>query len=210
MVSGERVEIRPNVARNVALAGGCCLVFVVTGAWMIITQPGLMSLFLGGFVVVFFGSLLTRTPAMARRKVTLALTTDALERVFPQGVATIPWADVAAVGVTSTGGGPRKVGILLHSYDRYVEQMPPELAAYFERGDRFLMSASGVAAVIALGQALGMLTDYGRTRGTASRLALTRERSGYDILLAWSELDRPARDFVALLREHMAAGLHAP
>ena len=79
-----------------------------------------------------------------------------------------------------------------------------ELAAYFERAERFIMSVTGVAAVIALGRALGMFADYSRTRSTAGRLALTRERSGYDILLVWSERDRPARDFVALLHEQIA------
>ena len=48
-----------------------------------------------------------------------------------------------------------------------------------------------------------MLTDYSTTRGMASRLARQREQFGYDVLLVWSELDRPARDFAALLNEHV-------
>jgi hypothetical protein len=203
MVSGERVEIRPNVARNVALLAVGCLAFVVAGAWMAIGQPALEYRFAGVLAVVFFGYGLTRIPALARRKVTLVLTPGALEQVYPQGVATIPWADVAAVGVASTGRGRPMAGILLHSYDRYLGQMPPELAAHTERAARFMKPVAGATAVVAHGQARGMLADYSRTRGMASRLAWQRERFGYDILLGWSELDRPARDFAALLHEHV-------
>ncbi len=118
MVSGERVEIRPNVARNVALLAAGCLAFVGAGAWMAIGQPALEYRFAGVLAVVFFGYGLTRLPALARRKVTLVLTPGALEQVYPQGTATIPWANMADVGVASTGRGPPMAGILLHSYDR--------------------------------------------------------------------------------------------
>ena len=203
MVSGQRVEIRPNVARNVALVTVGCLAFVVPGAWMAVGQTPLGFRFVGVLAVVFFGFCLTRVPALARRKVTIALTPDALEQVYPQGVATIPWADVAAVGVASTPRGRPMAGILLHSYDRYLGQMPPELAARAERIARFMKSVAGATAVIAHGQERRMLTDYTRTGGAASRLAWQRERFGYDILLNWSELDRPARDFAALLHEYV-------
>lgn len=204
MVSGERVEIRPNVARNVTLVAAGCLAFVVAGAWMAIGQSALEYRFAGVLAVVFFGYGLTRIPVLARRKVTLVLTPDALEQVYPQGVATIPWADVAAVGVaSSTRRGRPMAGILLHSYDRYLGQMPPELAAYTERTARFMKPVAGATAVVAHGRARGMLADYTRTRGMASTLAWQREQFGYDILLAWSELDRPARDFAALLHEHV-------
>lgn len=203
MVSGERVEIRPNVARNLALVAAGCLAFVVAGAWMAIGQSALEYRFAGILAVVFFGYGLTRIPALARRKVTLVLTPDALEQVHPQGVATIPWADVAAVGIGSTGRGRPMAGILLHSYDRYLGQMPPALAAYSERRTRFMTLVAAATAVIAHGRARGMLADYSRTRDMASRLAWQRERFGYDILLAWNELDRPARDFAALLHEHV-------
>jgi hypothetical protein len=94
-------------------------------------------------------------------------------------------------------------GILLHSYDRYLGQMPPALAAYTKRHVRFMKPVAGATAVLANRQARGMLTDYSRTRDMASGLAWQRENFGYDILLAWSELDRPARDFAALLNEHL-------
>ena len=203
MVSGERIEIRPNVARNVAFLAVGSLAFVLLGAWMAIGQPVLVYRFVGVLAVVFFGFCLTRVPALARRKVTLVLTPDALEQVYPQGVATIPWADVAAVGVASTTRGRPMAGILLHSYDRYLGQMPPELAARAERAARFMKPVAGATAVIAHGQARGMLTEYSRTGGAASRLAWQRERFGYDILLGWSELDRPAKDFAGLLHEHV-------
>jgi hypothetical protein len=202
MVSGERVEIRPNVARNVAFLAAGGLAFVVAGVWMIIGQSALEYRFVGVLAVVFFGYCLTRIPAVARRKVTLVLTPGALEQVYPQGVATIPWADVAAVGIASARRGRPMAGILLHSYDRYLDQLPPELAAYLERQARFMKPVAAATAVVAHGQA-GMLTDYTRTRGLASRLAWQREHFCYDILLTWNELDRPARDFAALLHEHI-------
>ena len=203
MVSGERVEIRPNVARNVALVAAICLMFVVLGAWMAIGQPALKFRFVGVLAVVVFGYYLTRIPAIARRKVTLVLTPDALEQVYPQGVATISWADVVDVGVTSAGRGRPMAGILLDTYDDYLGQMPPGLAAYLQRDARFMKPVAGVVAVIARGQARRRLTDYSRTRGMASRLAWQREHFGYDVLLNWSELDRPAEDFVTLLHEHI-------
>jgi hypothetical protein len=204
IVSGERVEIRPNVARNVALTATGCLAFVVAGAWMAVAGPALEYRFAGVLAVAFFGWGLTRIPALARRRVTLVLTPDALEQVYPQGVAAIPWADMAAVGIASTGHGRPMVGILLHSYDRYPGQMPPELAAYAERAARFLKLIARATTVLAHGQARGILADYSRTRGTASTLAWQRGRFGYDIVLARTELDRPAREFVALLHEHVA------
>lgn len=202
-MSGERVEIRPNVARNVALAVVGCLAFVALGAWMAIGQSALEYRFAGVLSVVFFGYGLTRVPALARRKVTFVLTPGALEQVYPQGVATIPWADVAAVGVASAGLGRPMAGILLHSYDRYLGQMPPQLVASANRTARFMKPVAWATSLIAHGQGRGMLADYSRTRDMAGRLALQRERFGYDILLAWSELDRPARDFAALLHEHV-------
>ncbi len=203
MVSGERVEICPNVARNVTLLAVGCPAFVAAGAWMAIGQHALEYRFAGVLAVVFFGYGLTRIPVAARRKVTLVLTPGALEQVYPQGVVTIPWADVAAVGVASTGRGRPMAGILLHSYDRYLGQMPPELAAYTERQARFMKPVAVATAVIAHGRERGLLAGYSRTRGMASRLAWQREHFGYDVLLGWGELDRPARDFAALLHEHI-------
>ena len=203
MVYGERLEIRPQVARNAALLAAGCLAFVVIGAWMVFGQPALEYRAGGVLSVVFFGFGLTRIPALIRRKVTLVLTPDALEQVYPQGVMTIPWADVAAVGVTSTGRGRPMAGILLHSYDRYLGQMPAALAAQAERGARFMKPVAAATSVIAGGQSRGMLMEYSRTRGRASRLAWQRDHFGYDVVLGWSELDRPAPDFVALLHEHI-------
>lgn len=203
MVSGERVEIRPHVVRNVVLLAFGCLAFVVLGVWMAIGQSVLTYRFVGILAVVFFGYGLTRLPALARRRVTFVLTPDALELVYPQGVARIPWADVAAVGVAPSGRGRPMAGIRLHTYDRYLGQMPPELAAYDERGARLMKPIAGATAVVARGQDRDALRDYSRTHGKASRLAWQRERFGYDVLLGWHELDRPARDFAALLHEHI-------
>jgi hypothetical protein len=203
MVNGERLEIRPKAARNAVLVAAGCLAFVVMGAWMVFGQRALEYRAVGVLSVVLFGCGLTQIPLLARRKVTLVLTPDALEQVYPQGVMTIPWADVAAVGVTSTGRGRPMAGIRLHSYDRYLEQMPPALAAQAERSARFMKPVAVATAIIAGGQSRGMLMEYSRTHDRASRLAWQRDHFGYDVVLGWSELDRPARDFVALLHEHI-------
>ncbi|HEX9042081.1 MAG TPA: STM3941 family protein [Trebonia sp.] len=202
-MSSERVEIRPNVARNVALLAVGASAFVAAGVWMAIGQSALEYRFVGVLTIVFFGYCLTRIPALAGRKVSLVLTPSGLEQVYPQGVATIPWAEVAAVGVASTGHGRPMAGILLHSYERYLTEMPPKLAAHFERTARFMKPVAAATAFVARGQARGTLADYSRTRGMASRLAWQRERFGYDVLLTWSELDRPAQDFTALLHEYV-------
>jgi hypothetical protein len=94
MVSGERVEIRPKVARNVALLTAGCLAFVVAGVWMAIGQPALEYRFAGVLAVVFFGYGLTRIPALARRKVALVLAPGALEHPAAQ-LRPLPGTDAA-------------------------------------------------------------------------------------------------------------------
>lgn len=202
MTSGQRLEIRPRAVRNVAWVTVGCAAFVAAGIWMVLTEHSLEYRLAGAIAVVFFGFGLLRIPAMARRRLTLALTPDGLEQVHHEGVATIPWADVAAIGVTSAGRGPDMVGILLTSYDRYLERMPPELAAQMTRFTSVMKPIAGENAGVVRGPVRDMVTDLVRARGLAGVLAWQRERFGFDILLSWNELDRPARDFVTLLHQY--------
>lgn len=202
MTSGRRLEIRPREVRNVVRVTVGCAAFVVAGTWMLLTEHALVYRLAGGAAVAFFGLGLLLTPVMARRRLTLALTPAGLEQVRREGVATIPWADVAAVGVASPGRGPDMVGILLTSYDRYLERMPPELAAQMTRFASVMRPVAGEHAGVVHGPVRDMVTDLVRARGLAGVLALHREHFGFDVLLSADELDRPAAEFAALLRQY--------
>jgi hypothetical protein len=46
------------------------------------------------------------------------------------------------------------------------------------------------------------LESFGKVGNLAETLIWARKNYGYDLLLSWAELDRPAKKFVALLEEY--------
>jgi hypothetical protein len=102
------------------------------------------------------------------------------------------------------------VGIRLRSYDRYLDEMPPDVAASAIQGLWYLklmakgalsLDAPGGAGVWAKAQGKS-LESFGKVGNLAQALLWARETCGYDLAFAWSELDRPANKFLGLLEEY--------
>ena len=174
---------------------------------------------LGGLLaIVFFGGGgLVAIPRLLWRKVTLVLTSEGLEQRYPEGSAHIPWQDVEQVGLVSAYSTTMP-GIRLNSYDEYLDNMSPSLAAFFAKNLPYMKWLARTTSLLDLPAGAGLwskmrgvdvhqgdLKAFGKVGTSAEGLLWSRERFGYDILFSWAELDRPAAEFVALLEGHRLA-----
>lgn len=204
-------EVRPKARRNAILLAAGCGVFTIGGLWMIFSSEEILA----GFVaVIFFGGMgLYSIPKILRRDVSMVLSSQGIEQRWPQGSAFIPWADVEKVGIVSMFSN-KMVGIRLRSYDRYLNDMSPELAEFCVKNLPYLKllaratSLLDAPAPIALWSKLEgtdvseALKGFGQVGNLAEALMWARANNGYDLTLSWAELDRSAEKFVALLEEY--------
>jgi Protein of unknown function (DUF2982) len=213
-MSAPPLEIRPKTSSNAALLGIGCAAFTLGGIWMVLSGEGV---FVGLLSIVFFGGGgLVAIPRLLRRKVSFVLTSEALEQRYPEGSAYIPWRDVEQVGLASVFS-TTMAGIRLKSYDKYLENMTPALAAFFAKNLPYMKLLARTSSLLELpaGAELwskmrgldvpGSLKAFGEVGSFAQALLWSRQQFGYDILLSWAELDRPATEFVTLLEAHRVA-----
>jgi Protein of unknown function (DUF2982) len=215
----QRLEIRPSVRKNTRLMSLGCAAFVIAGIWMLFGSNPVGTRVWGVLAILFFGfPLFNVVPRMRRRVVTMVLTPDAMEQVFPEGTASIPWSDVEQVGVFSVKG-PAFVGIRLKSYKPYLDSMPSQLTAYMLKVNRFVRIMAGATAVTSvmtdmssLANIQSELSDIGDQKTLASftecqnlvkMMLWQRKRYGYDIALGWADRDRPAPAFATLLQSYL-------
>lgn len=168
----------------------------------------------GLLVLLFFGvGGAYAIPKALRRKVTMVLSPEGIELTYAEGVAIVPWPDIERIGVVIVGpklAGTKMVGIRLKSYDGFLNEMSPELAAFSLKGLSYLKLAAKAATSVDAPGGVGLwvkaagepLESFGDVGSLAQALKWTRDNYGYDLAFAWSELDRPPDQFVRLLEEY--------
>jgi len=207
----QSLEVRPRVLRNAILTGIGCAIFSVAGLWMILSGEqilvGLLSL------AFFGGGGLYAIPRMLRRTVSLELTREGIEWRYPQGKAVVPWVDVESIGIVSLFSN-KMVGIRLRSYDRYLNEMSPEVARLFAKSLPYMKFAARATSLLDTPAAIalwskrdgadpsGTLASFSTVGNLAEGLVWARTNYGYELLLSWADIDRPPAKFVTLLEEY--------
>jgi hypothetical protein len=142
------------------------------------------------------------------------LTADGLQQKTIYGSALIPWKDVEKVGVVKHLG-TKMPAIRLKTYDRYLENMSPELASSMARGLPYMRWLARLTSILDVpttltiwsklegkGDPVQALKEFGKVGNFAEALLWNRNTYGYDVLFAWADCDRPAEDFAGLLRQY--------
>jgi hypothetical protein len=175
------------------------------GTEILAGMVGVLFFGVGGFVAV---------PRLLRRPTSAVLTANALEQNTIYGSAVIPWEDVESVGLVKHLG-TKMPGIRLKSYDRYLENMSPELAKCIAKGLPYLRWLARLTSILDVPTTLTLwsklegrtdpaqgLKEFGKVGDYAEALLWNRNTFGYDVLFAWADCDRPAEDFAHLLRQY--------
>jgi hypothetical protein len=188
-------EVRPKMRRNAILVALGCGVSTIVGFLTIFSGKGILIGFLA--VIFFGGGGLYAIPKMLRRDVSMVLSFQGLQLRWPQGQAFVPWADVEQVGIVSIASS-KGVGIRLRSYDRYLNDMSPELAEFSVKRLPYLKLVSRAACLLGA-------PSFGNVGTLAEALMWSRANLGYDLVLPWADLDRPAEKFIDLLEGYRNA-----
>lgn len=147
----------------------------------------------------------------------MVLTDEALEQVTHWGTAMIPWNDVEQIGVAQQYGN-KFVGIRLRTYDRYVASLSPDTVEAFTKYLPYTKGLVRATAYLDTPKVVELwstfrgyddpkeaLKNFGKVGTLVEGLLWVREATGYDVLFAWVDLDRPVEQFVALLEQYRGA-----
>jgi hypothetical protein len=210
-------EIKPKSVRNGLLAGAGCLLFVIAGGY-IMSSGKPEDMLAGGLGVVFFGGVGLIIPMIMLRKVSFVLNSYGIQQIGAKGRAFIGWDDIEKIGVVSMYSN-RFVGVRLKSYDNYLASVTPEMANFFRKGLPVMKLVARATSLVDLpgGAATKVVTTLIGTEDTSDvlksvasiesytdSLAWNRKHFGYDLLWGWSDRDRSAKKFAALLEEYRA------
>lgn len=212
----QRFEVKPRTTRNVISAALAFGFFVLLGFFTIAT--GGLGILVGLLVIFFFGGGgLFTIPKLARRSVSMILTSDGLHQISPYGDVVILWQDVESIGISSIYSN-KMVGLRLKTYDRYVNNLPLQLAEnmkkflpylkFFAVSSSFMPVPKSVKLWSALegrGNPAEALRSFGKVGTIVESMLWSREKYGYDILLVSYDLDRSAVKFVQLLEQYRQA-----
>ena len=209
----DRLEIRPKTARNAILVGLGCAAFTAIGGALMYAGESAEEFFGGLLSVVFFGGGgLYAIPKLLRRTVPLVLSPAGIEQRYDEGTTLVSWDDIETTGIVSLYGN-KMAGIRLVNYDRYLESMSPAFAdtllkrlpymKLMTRATSLLDAPSAVTLWSKMGGVDGpaALEEFGKVADLASAFLWVRNTTGYDIVFAWTELDRSPKAFVALLED---------
>lgn len=185
--------------------------FTLGGLWMIFSGEEILA---GLLAVIFFGGGgLYAIPKLLGREVSMVLSAEGIEQRYPQGTAFIPWYDVENIGIVSMFSN-KMVGIRLTSYNRYLNDMSPDLAAFFVKSLPYLKLLTRATSLLDTPTAVVLwsklegadvsevLKSFGQVGNLAEALMWARKTYGYDLMFSWADLDRPPKEFVALLEEY--------
>ncbi len=201
----QRFEVRPKARRNAAIFAVLSASFVIAGAWMLSSGQGVLP----GLLATAFGLLgLSVAPRMWRREISMVLTREGLEQRYPKGRSLIPWKDVEQIGVMRVATA-KMVGIRLRSYDRYLNDMPAELAEFMMKGLRGMKLLARGASTVHLHGGVGLwlaaeqrgLNSLGKVGSLAECMMWSRQQYGYDIGISWADIDRSPDAFATLLEK---------
>ena len=209
----DRLEIRPKTVRNAILAGLGCTVFTIAGAAMMYAGESVEEFFGGLLGVVFFGGGgLYAIPKLLRRTVPIVLSPQGIEQRYAEGTTLVIWEDIEDIGIVSLFGN-KMAGVRLVNYNRYLESMSPEFADVLLKRLPYMKLMTRATALLDAPSAVALwskmdgvdastaLADFGKVGDLAGAFLWVRNTTGYDIVFAWTELDRSPKTFVALLDE---------
>jgi len=213
-IAEREIEIRPKPFRNSVILAIICATFVIGCVWLILSKQDIPVALWG--IVVFGGAALYGIPKVLRRKVTMVLTPAGIEQRYAQGSTYIPWSDVEKVGIVHMLSN-KMIGIRLKNYDDYLNAMSPSLAEYMIKSLPYMKLLARSTSLFNVPHSVSvwsklqghdvkrMLKSFGKVGNLAEMLLWTREQYGYDFLLTWAEIDRPAKDFVILLEGYLSS-----
>jgi hypothetical protein len=191
-----------------------CAIFTLIGLWMLFSGEDVITGFLA--VVFFGGGGLYAILKILHRPVSMVLTSEGIEQRYAEGSAYIPWSDVEKVGIFSIFAN-KIVGIRLNSYDSYLDRMSPSLADFMTKNLPYLKLMVGAISLLEIPESVSIwsklkgsdaskvLSSFGKVGNLAQALLWTRNHYGYDIAFSWTEIDRPAADFVTLLNKYLSS-----
>ena len=98
------------------------------------------------------------------------------------------------------------VGVRLITYDNYLSSMLPLLQVKVTKMMPFMKLMAKATPLIG-GSASG--ANISKINDLAGSLSWCRDHYGYDLVFSWTEIDRPARKFAALLEDYRGRGIVA-
>lgn len=168
-----------------------------------------------GIVAVIVGAYKLSEP-----KYSFELTKESITYINKRGSWSVPWSNIQRVDIPTITVGVESqpldyIGIRIKNPEDFLHAIPQRLSAYILMEQRALLAKSmqeHCNTGTCIGNDVIEDTKYKLSDGTlingvkamfAHRLDKSAEYLGYQILISTSELDRPAADFVVLLRQCM-------
>jgi len=206
-------EVKPKTKQNAILLCIICIAFSVIGFFMILSGD-IKTVLAGLLAIVFFGGGgFLAIPKLLQRPISMILNHDGLKQITPSGTSLICWQDIETIGIARIYGN-KMVGLRLITYDNYIKSMSPEFIDYFIKIMPSLKLVAFGASLLDAPNSIKLwsvlenrpnpieaLRSFGKVGNLVEALLWNRKNFGYDICLAWSELDRPASEFIALLEQ---------
>jgi hypothetical protein len=221
----EIIEIRASSKRNGFTTALIGIVALVLSATLMVWLPAayqLTAIFLisASIVTLIIGWFKIREPAHS-----LILTRDAITYMHRFGQWEVNWQNIQRIDIPSVQKGLEHislglVGIKLKQYDPLLSNISPRLAnnLLLEQRPLLLQNKPEVMEENISNYGANLIEDdrFKSEQGKeykgiqamyANRMSKLRERLGYDLYISEAELDRPVKDFVALLRECQQSAL---
>jgi hypothetical protein len=211
-------EIRPRLLRLLAVLIAGLALFVVGGAYLVLSMDG-PDRFIGVMSIVFGLWALVAWGQRIRSRAAIVLSPEGLRTAVG---GEIPWGDIDDVA-TLRHRRTTLVGIRLRSAERFAASFSEqELAALTRKGAQLRLIARGFSSAQVATfnptqpDSYDVLVDEDRLTldkiagddslsSIAGMIAFSRAHfEGYDWTISSVELDRPAAAFVALLNEYRA------
>jgi hypothetical protein len=211
-------EVKPKAKQNAILLSIICIAFSVSGVFLILS--GDIKTVLAGFLVIVFfgGGGFFVIPKLLQRPISMILNHEGLKQITPSGTSFICWKDIESIGIARIYGNNKMIGLRLITYDNYINSMSPELIDYFIKIMPSLKLVALGTSLLDFPNSLKLwsvlenrpnpveaLRSFGKVGNLVEVLLWNRKSFGYDICLAWSELDRPASEFISLLEQFHTA-----
>ena len=203
-------EVKPKTKQNAILLGLICSAFCVSGFFGILS--GDIKQILAGFLgLIFFGGVgFFGVSQILKRPITMILDQEGLKQITPYGTSLICWQDIESIGIGRIYGN-KMIGLRLRTYDNLIDSMSPELIDYSVKVTK---RAAFGASILCVPNAIKLWSTLEnrpntieaqksceKVRKVVEVLLWNRKNFGYDICLAWSDIDRPASKFITLLEQ---------
>lgn len=218
MNTPQRFEVKPK-KRNylLSLIASSFILFIGLAGFVVGIPATATNVLCGLFLIAFGGVFMLISIKSMRRSTSMILDQNGLQQIMLVGLARIPWQDIESIGSTRVKAH-KVIGIRLKKYDGYINNLSPELASFINKSLPFMRVAAVGTSFLDVPIAQQLLSAFegredpsetlkklGEVGSLAESMILTRQTFGYDILIQWTELDRPASEFIKLLESYRSA-----